>query len=292
MKKAVKISLSDFPENDNTIGIKNFIISDRDKFPANFALNQSNILDGVAFFICIRGTAKIRINFRDYEVDPNTVLTILPNHIFEAIEVSDDFFNVMLIFSIDFLSDMPIQLDIVKQIGASPYLKVNNEDKRIFLEIHNLIVRLYEQKQHPLREDIAKSMLYTLILQLKAVMNTQAESDPKTDSNTRQVQLTEQFMKLLSNNFKTNRTPAFYADKLCVSTKYLSQVVRETTNESVFAWLNKATVIGIKNMLRTTDLSIAQISDELNFPNPSFFGRYFKRHTGMTPGEYRKGEVN
>lgn len=282
MSKTVKILLSDFSDKDN------LIIGDRSKIPAKFVLNQPNVLDGAAFFICIKGTAKASINFRNYDLTPNTVLTILPNHIFKALEYSDDFSNIMLIFSVDFIADLPVHLELIKQIGANPCLRMNNEDMDILLETCDLLYKLFNQKQYILRDDIAKSMLYTFILQMKALLHNNNSEETETEKPTRQVVLTEQFLRILLENFKEQRSSDFYADKLFVSTKYLSQVVHEVTGESVFAWINKATIISIKKRLSTSDLSINQIADEYNFPNPSFFGRYFKQHTGMTPGEYRK----
>ncbi len=286
MKKAVKISLSDFSnQNQSETG---FIIGDRSSIPSKLVLNQANILDGVAFFICIKGTAKASINFRNYDVKPNTVLTILPNHIFKALERSEDFSNIMLIFSLDFISNLPVHLELIKQIGANPCIQASDEDMEVLLDIYALLVKLFNQKKYILREDIAKSMLYTLILQLKAILHNNISEQTQNEKPNRQIQLTEQFFKLLIENFKEERSCNFYADKLFVSTKYLSQVVREVTGESVFAWINKAVIIGIKRKLSSSDLSISQIADEFNFSNPSFFGRYFKKHTGMTPGKYRK----
>lgn len=286
MKETVKISLSDF--SDSNQPEISFVIGDRSTIPAKLILNQPNVLDGVAFFICLKGTAKATINFRDYEVTPNTILTILPNHIFTALERSEDFSNIMLVFSVDFIANLPIHLELIKQIGLNPYLKVNDEDMDIILEVYDLLVKLFNQKQYILREDVARSMLYVLITQIKAILHNNKLNEADNEKPTRQAQLTEEFLKLLLENFKEQRSGNFYAEKLFVSTKYLSQVVREVTGESVFAWINKATIISIKRRLSTTELSINQMADEYNFPNPSFFGRYFKQHTGVTPGEYRK----
>lgn len=286
MSKAVKISLSDFYDKNQPES--NFIIGDRSSIPSKIVLNRTNILDGVAFFICIKGTAKAIVNFRQYDIAPNTILTILPNHLFKVLEYSEDFSNLMLIFTVDFISDLPVHLELVKQIGENPCLQLNDEDMDIILETCDVLIKLFRQKQYILRNDIAKNMLYTLIIQLKAILHAGDLIGVKREKQRRPVELTEQFMKLLLENFKDHRSCEFYADKLFVTPKYLSQAVRDTTGETVFTWINKAAIVGIKKKLSVTNLSIHQISEEYNFPNPSFFGRYFKRHTGMTPGKYRK----
>ena len=98
----------------------------------------------------------------------------------------------------------------------------------------------------------------------------------------------DKLMALLSENFREQRNVEFYADKLHVSSKHLSRVVRAYTGKSVHQWIDEFVALEIKNLLKYSNLSIQQISLELHFPNPSFMGQYFKRITGMTPGEYKR----
>ncbi len=78
------------------------------------------------------------------------------------------------------------------------------------------------------------------------------------------------------------------ADKLCLTPHYLSSVIRETSGQTVMQWINQASDPKPKVLLKHSNLLVFQISDELNFPNPSFFSKFFKRMTGMTPAEYQK----
>ena len=94
--------------------------------------------------------------------------------------------------------------------------------------------------------------------------------------------------KLIMNHNKQERKVAFYADKLCITPKYLSEVVKEKTKKTPIEWINDSVIIIAKTFLKSTDLSIIHISEELNFPNPSFFCRYFKKHTGISPLKYRE----
>lgn len=98
----------------------------------------------------------------------------------------------------------------------------------------------------------------------------------------------ERLMQLLGENYRTQRSVEFYADKMNISPKHLTRVIRNFTGKSVHQWIDEFVALEIKNMLKYSDRSIQQISYELNFPNPSFMGQYFKRITGMTPGEYKR----
>ena len=88
-------------------------------------------------------------------------------------------------------------------------------------------------------------------------------------------------------NYREERIISFYADKLCISAKYLSVAIKEVRGKSALDLINEAVILDAKAQLKNSDLTILQISDTLNFTNPSFFAKYFKKHTGMTPKEYR-----
>ena len=83
------------------------------------------------------------------------------------------------------------------------------------------------------------------------------------------------------------REVAFYADKLCISTRYLSTIVRSVARSSAKEFIDRAVILEIKMMLQSTDLSVQEIAYRLRFPDQSYLGRFFKKHTGESPTEYR-----
>jgi transcriptional regulator GlxA family with amidase domain len=94
-------------------------------------------------------------------------------------------------------------------------------------------------------------------------------------------------MKLVRSNYKTERGIEFYADKLCVSSRHLSSICKELDGQTAKKCIDRQIIIHAQMLLNTTTLTIAQIADEFNFPNASFFTKFFKEHIGMTPKEYR-----
>lgn len=104
----------------------------------------------------------------------------------------------------------------------------------------------------------------------------------------RQEQLTDDFFLLLAHYYKKERSVTFYAEKMNRTPKYLSGEIKRITGRSILEWLNEAIVIEMKLQLKTTDRTILQISEELNFSSPSVFVQFFRHHTGMTPLQYRK----
>ena len=92
----------------------------------------------------------------------------------------------------------------------------------------------------------------------------------------------------LDEDFKTQREIGFYADKLCVTSKYLSTMLKQETGMTALDWIEKHVVLYAKSCLSSTSMSIQEISDELDFPSQSVFGKYFKRVEGMSPKAYRQ----
>ena len=80
---------------------------------------------------------------------------------------------------------------------------------------------------------------------------------------------------------------AFYADRLCLTPNHLGSVIREVSGQTVMQWIHRHIIQQAKLQLKYSDLPVWQIAESLNFPNPSFFSKFFKRETGMTPAEYR-----
>ena len=94
-------------------------------------------------------------------------------------------------------------------------------------------------------------------------------------------------MILLLENCRKHRDVNFYAQKLCITADYLSKLVREYDGQSALKWISNAVITEAKILLRQPDYSIYQIALELNFPDQSTFGKFFKRNTGMTPVQYK-----
>jgi AraC-like DNA-binding protein len=97
----------------------------------------------------------------------------------------------------------------------------------------------------------------------------------------------EKYLKVVQDNYKEQRGLEFYADKLCVTSKHLSKVIKETSGKPANDWIDELVALEAKALLKSTNMTIQQISDELNFPSQSFFGKYFKRVAGVSPSEYK-----
>lgn len=113
-------------------------------------------------------------------------------------------------------------------------------------------------------------------------------TDRQQTIQSREQTLFDRFIQLVNLHAAQQHQIAFYASRMCLTERYLGTVIRQASGVTAKEWIDRALILRIKVELRHTDKSVAQISEEMNFPNPSFFSKYFKRLTGMTPAQYRQ----
>lgn len=109
----------------------------------------------------------------------------------------------------------------------------------------------------------------------------------KNEIVTNQGRMANRFLSLVQENYKKERFLEFYASKLDITPKHLSRSIKAQTGFTAVEWIERFVILEAKVLLKSTNLNIQQIADELNFPSQSFFGKYFKKYTGMSPKEFR-----
>ena len=114
------------------------------------------------------------------------------------------------------------------------------------------------------------------------------EKRDKTEALLHKEEIFQRFLSLLFKYYKKERTIRFYAGKLCLTPSHLTKIIKEASKKSVSNWIDEIVMMSAKAMLKSSDMTVSQISDELNFANSSFFGTYFKKRTGISPLQYRK----
>lgn len=270
--------------------IKNFVLQDDSLIDPDQSLDESFIFSGFALAVCLKGKATLQINYRDFDLREGCIFTYMPNQIIKVKDRSADFLIENLFLSADYVLQLPLHkdFDLLKRMAEYPLQKISDEALHNMLEFHSLIAKHHRRENHPYREDQTKALIFALLMEVAAVYSASVPETPPSVS--RQELLTDEFFKLMLVDYKKKRDVAYYADKLCLTPKYLSMTVKKVTGYPISDWINEAVVIEAKRMLKTTDLTALQISEELNFSNPSFFGRFFKQYTGMTPLQYKSAK--
>ena len=154
---------------------------------------------------------------------------------------------------------------------------------------YNLMRRYIDSSDSSKQKDVLRAYLYIILMKIGSEYNKYfSTSDIIDTSGIRKMEIYHRFVTQVKENFKEHRDVEFYASSLCLSTGHLSRIIKAISGKTVGGWIRDYVILEAKVMLQTSDFTISQISDYLNFPNPSFFSKYFRETTGITPGQYRK----
>lgn len=154
------------------------------------------------------------------------------------------------------------------------------------ISLHDMLLRESTNMDHPLRKEIDECMMRMIVYEIAAIYLKRKPIIQQKRS--RNEKIFQQFIFSLFNNFHVHRTLEFYATEQSITPRHLSMVVKQMSGLTAGEWIINCTITNIKSKLQDQSLSVMEISDEMNFPNPSFFSQYFKKYTGITPKEYRK----
>ncbi|MDR1680434.1 MAG: helix-turn-helix transcriptional regulator [Prevotellaceae bacterium] len=276
-------------------GIANFLFSDAKGmplFPPEHYTPNPDVpffFTGLLMAVCVQGEAEVSINFKKHTLKAGSTLMVLPSLVCRFEHQSSDFMLEGFFFSFDFFAGvvLPSDFKALFQIGLCPCREITKADMAILRNHYRSIVEAYQHVELAYRVHIIRGLLFAMLLFIVSRYKGDA-GVAYAGTLTRQEELTARFAALLSIYYKSERRVSFYAGKLCVSSKYLSQVTRIATGRSAMQWINSRIITEAKLLLRTTSMSVLQVSEELNFPNPSFFGQFFRKHTGITPYKFRR----
>lgn len=253
--------------------------------------NLPHALRRGGIFICLGGEGDVIINENKYHLSRNTMCVAFPGTIIQAFDTQEGFESYTLAIDIDFLRELniPSANSIHISMRENPCVVLLDEELQSIMEICKMMHRKDSRTQHPYHQQINVLTLTLLCFELAGIYLR--DIPVKRQPCTRQDMIFRRFMTLLATDITTSREVKYYADKLCISPKYLTIVTRQMSSRSASDWITRSAILNAKAKLATTNLTVQQISDQLNFPNPSFFGQYFLRHTGMTPKEYRRSKM-
>ena len=230
-----------------------------------------------------QGYARVLINLIEETFQPDKMLLIVPNSILQLIEVSPDFDMQMVAMDSEFL---PITgkddfFTHLSQLQKNIILSLTPQESYQFKSYFDLMWNILQES--PFHREVIQHLLVSLLYNIEYLTHNNGNAQ---NHQTRQEEIFQRFISLVNTYSKKERNVVFYADKLCLTPRYLNTVVRQTSQQTVMDWINQSIILEAKVLLKHSNLLVYQISDELNFPNPSFFCKFFKRMTGITPREY------
>ena len=225
-----------------------------------------------------RGEVNVRHNMDEIKLKEGDIILTPPQSIIELVSCSDNMEN----YSIDF-SEQKFSAPF---IHTTKFSIKDGECSLIDCYIDLMVHAVSKFKD----EEALHHVLIALLKELQVIQMQQALQH--NQPIIRNSQLLYQFFVLLRKCSITEHKVAFYIDRLYVTSSKLNQLVKEATGLTVQQWLNHSILIKAKAMLYYTDYTIEEIAERMNFSSTSFFSKFFKKGTGLTPKTYRTQQWN
>lgn len=294
-----KFTLSKVKElflKDNIVSIgDDFILAKQTNDVDLKLLRFPSRIDGFVAAYCRQGHFKCTINLKEYEIHDGMLVVNIPNNIIqlEPIESGDELVELTIMaVSPKYMNTLSSDLDKIfidaLNILKSPIMEMDPKEVDIALQYFKLfdnVINTDSEYRNDSVRYLFTSIFYLIGGMLMKRLRIEEENDDQI--STRHKSVFESFIELVEKYHNKERSVRFYADKLCISPKYLSQIIKNMSGFSAPEVINKYVILEAQHLLRHTDLSIKEISDQLNFPTTSYFYKYFKTHTGYTPNSYR-----
>lgn len=248
-------------------------------------------LNGVLIFLITDGTLKLSIDYIQYEAKAGSLVIIMPDHITQFKDRSEDLQAHILVVSKTFiestgLSKTPPPMLQYMYVRKNPCTKIEPEDQEVLTDAYLHIRKKLAARKHNYLRETVQNALMGFLLELGNIFRNRQEITPPQLN--RKEELFEQFLRLLYEYGKEEHRVTFYADKLFITSQYLSSILKELSGKPANKWIEDTLILEAKLLLKAPQATVQQVADKLHFSDQSTFGKFFKKHVGMSPSEYRK----
>ena len=245
-------------------------------------------LEGGAIYFCRKGWAHATIDLKDYEIVENTQVVLLPGTIIRINGCSSDFTASFFGFPKEMFMEACMRFEPIffRFIKEQPCYVLPQENTGAINGLIRATTAIYNDRENRFRNQIARNHLQSFMFDIYYKCYRYFGKH-KIEGGTRQDEIFKSFVSLVHEHCASQREVSFYADKLCISTKYLTGICKAVTGDSAKKIIDDFAILEIKVLLQSTELTVQEIADRLHFPDQSYLGRYFKRHEGISPKEYQ-----
>lgn len=252
----------------------------------------------IILLVCGGEPFDIEINLEKYTLRPGSFLSIFPGTVVKLYEEPPVNLDAhVLYFDLAFLQNVNINMSAIAlpplMKRPLPVIDLEPEECDMFLRYIEILRLNAQDNANPqvtqnIGTSILAAMFYQLVLFHHRRIQGYLTADGASKGSGRRNDYVREFVKLVHIHHARERSVSFYADKLFISAKYLTLLVKEATGRSAAKWIDDFVIMEAKNMLRFSGKNIQQVAYALNFTTQSSFGKYFKHITGMSPTEYQK----
>lgn len=245
----------------------------------------------VISIVGVQGELRLDVDMTSYVIKSNTMMVLAPGHKISGYKATDDFKGFSIFVPMKVISRiLPHMSRVVicfMNFRNNPVIGITSEEVATQTMFHDLLLRKLNDRADSCSEMVVKRLGEAILYETLGIYAAHLGA-PSLGGHKRSEELFYRFLTLVERHHRSERSIGFYSDKMCVTAKHLSTVIKEISGRTAGEWIDYYVIMTAKMMLSDSDKSIQEISGDLKFPNQSFFGKYFKHHTGKSPRDYRK----
>lgn len=241
--------------------------------------------------LCTEGSASYQLDTQEQNIGPGDFIIVSDHHVVDKLSTSPDSKGLYIALSIDFYHETIRNVSDISTLFLyarnNPVLALKETEQNTFKEYFKVIRSKMEDTANHYRRDLVRTLLLAMFYDLSNVIY----SNRVPHTGKRQMRsdaIFTDFIGLLENHCRSERRVGWYAEQLNITPKYLSESVKNVSHRTPNEWIDFYVIQELRVALRESSKTIKEIAAELNFPNQSFLGKYFKEHVGLSPKEYRK----
>jgi len=239
--------------------------------------------------LCIKGEVMYQLDTQKQVIKPGDILIVSDRHVVDSYRHSDDMEGLCIMMSVHFFREIIQNVSDVSSLflfsRQHPVMSLEQKEIETFKEYFQVIKqKICDQRNH-FRKDLIKTLLLAMFYDLSNIIyRVQYNDKPQTRADA----IFTHFIKLVEKNYRQERRVGWYAAQLNITPKHLSETVKNASRRTPNEWIDDYVTLELRVLLKNSTKTIKEIAQELNFPNQSFLGKFFKEHVGVSPSKYRK----
>lgn len=239
--------------------------------------------------LCIKGKLKYQLDTMEQIISSGDMIVVSEKRVFDKYEPSPDFEGLVMMISVNFFHEIIQSVRDVNSLflfaRSHPTITLEAKEIETFKEYFYVIQKRLGDKGNFFRRDLIRTLLLAMLYDVGNIIYRFKENDRP---QTRAESIFTRFIHMVEEHCRHERRVGWYAIQLNITPKYLSEAVKSVSKRTPNQWIDNYVSMELRVMLKNTSKSIREITEEMNFPNQSFLGKYFKEHVGMSPTKYRK----
>lgn len=259
-----------------------------------FNIEDSVQMDMIVLLVCTKGKMQVDFNNTTHTVHKDELIICPPTVFVSNCMITTDFSAKVMGLSYTAMQRL-LHIDkniwtAVMHIKEKPVYHLDQRNIELLSHYYNIVVSKLRQEDCVFRQEIMHALFAAMCYEVGEIIKPEIDAGIEDEPTIIKQgdQLTKRFIKLLADCQGKVRSVNAFADKLYVTPKYLSTCCKKSSGKTALEWIHEYTIEVIVQQLKYSDLSIKEISDDLDFPNLSFFGKFVKSQLGVSPTAYRK----